>query len=175
MKLQKAYHGGTFIGNDAEKLLENVGVLENMAREKENFTVCRFVSAFRALDKVRKAIFGTELKDNWEKTLEDLKEEIKDLKDDEDMEMSCTPKFHILIFHVKQWCEMEIKMNPEAPRGLGKVSTQTSESMHCRFAKHLALFNPNWSDTTRLLDTLFNATTSWAGKALWPQEDGDQN
>ena len=70
---------------------------------------------------------------------------------------------------------MEIEMNPDAPRGLGKVSTQTSESMHCRFAKHLENFNPNWSDPNCLLDALFRATKSLAGKALWPQEDGDQN
>ena len=36
---QKAYNCGTFIGNDAEKLLENIGVLENMARKAENFIV----------------------------------------------------------------------------------------------------------------------------------------
>ena len=131
--------------------------------------------AFRALNQVKKAIFSTELKDNWEETLEDLKHEIKDLKDDEDMEMSCTPKFHILIFHVKQWCEMEIAMNSDAPRGLGKVSTQTSESMHSRFAKHLERFNPNWSNPNSHLDDLFRATSTWAGKVLWPQEDGDQN
>ena len=172
---QKAYHGGTFIGNDAESLLINVGDLENIAREKGNFTLIRFVSAFRALNEVRKAIFTTELKDNWEKTLEDMKFEIRDLIDDEGMQMSCTPKFHILIFHVKQWCEMEIANNPDAPRGLGKVSTQASESMHCRFAKHLANFNPNWSSPNSHLDTLFRATKSWAGKHLWPQEDGDRN
>jgi len=84
-------------------------------------------------------------------------------------------RMHILIFHVKQWCQMEIEMNPHAPRGLGKVSTQTSESMHSRFAKHLARFSPNFSDPNRLLDALFRATSTWAGKALWPHEDGDQN
>ena len=71
-----------------------------MARKAENFKVIQFVSAFRALNEVRKAVFSTGLKDNWEETLDNLKHEIKDLKDDEDMEMSCTPKFHILIFHV---------------------------------------------------------------------------
>ena len=131
-----------------------------------------------ALNEVRKAVFSTEFKDNWEETLDNLKTEIKDLKDDEDMEMSCTPKFHILIFHVKQWCEMEIEraeMNQEAPRGLGKVSAQTSESMHGKFKKYLAHYSPNWSNPKGLLDYLFNATTSRTGKALWPQEDGDQN
>ena len=146
-----------------------------MARETENFIVCRFVAAFRALNKVTKAIFSTELAINWEKTLEDLKLEIEDLIDDEGMQMSCTPKFHILIFHVKEWCEKEIEMNPHAPRGLGKVSTQSSESMHSRFAKHLDNFNPNWSDIKGHSEKLFNATKSWAGKHLYPQEDGDQN
>ena len=127
---------------------------------------------------VRKSIFSTELKGNWEETLDNLKTEIKDLKDDEDMEMSCTPKFHILIFHVKQWCQTEIEraeMNQVAPRGLGKVSAQTSESMHGKFEKDLEHYSPNWSNPRGLLDDLFNTTTSWAGKVLWPQEDGDQN
>ena len=84
-----------------------------------------------------------------------MKTEIKDLKDDEDMEMSCTPKFHILIFHVKQWCQTEIEraeMNQVAPRGLGKVSAQTSESMHGKFEKYLARYSPNWSNAKSLLD-----------------------
>ena len=172
---QKEYHGGTFIGNDAEKLLANAGLLERMAIDRLDFDLLRWVEAFRALNQVKKAIFSTVLKEDWESTLEHLKFVIQGLKDDEDIKMSCTPKFHIVIFHVKQWCEREIAMNPDAPRGLGKVSAQTSESMHSRFAKHLERFKPNWTDTNRSLVTLFNATTSWNGKALWPQEDGDQN
>ena len=34
-----------------KKMLENIGILENMAREESNFTTMRFVSAFRALNR----------------------------------------------------------------------------------------------------------------------------
>ena len=40
------------------------------------------MNGFRALNEVRKSIFSTELKDNWDETLENLKTVIKDLKDD---------------------------------------------------------------------------------------------
>ena len=49
--MQQGYHSGTFTGGDVKKMLENIGILENMAREESNFTTMRFVSAFRALNR----------------------------------------------------------------------------------------------------------------------------
>ena len=42
---------------DVKKMLENIGILENMAREECNFTAMRFIEAFRALNWVRKFCF----------------------------------------------------------------------------------------------------------------------
>ena len=59
MPVQQGYHSGTFTGGDVKKLLENIGILENMAGEESNFTAMRSIEAFRALDWVRKSCFKT--------------------------------------------------------------------------------------------------------------------
>ena len=50
---------------------------------------------------------------------------------------------------------MEIEraeINQVAPRGLGKVSAQTSESMHGKSEKYLVRYNPNWSNPNSHID-----------------------
>ena len=160
---QKKYHGGTFTGGDCKRLLECIDELEWKMMEyhdEENDSVIglRFVAAFRALEAVRKSCFGKVLQEGWENALKNLKEEITDLKDDEDCEMSCTLKFHVLFFHAWQWCKKE-------GRGLGTVSTQAGEAMHSRFEK----FMKRYSDPLQ-------AVSQWNSRVLWPQpdEEGDQ-
>ena len=71
--------------------------------------------------------------------------------------------------------EDEIKLRPDAPRGLGSVSTQTAESMHSSFEKYFERFNPHWNCPKLLVEELYRATTSWASKCLWPVDvDGDK-
>ena len=48
-----------------KKMLENIGILENMAIEESNFTAMRFIRAFRALEWVRKSCFCTLLGNDW--------------------------------------------------------------------------------------------------------------
>ena len=84
------------------------------------------------------------------------------------MEMSCTIKCYVIIIHVREHLEDEIKLRPEAPRGLGSVSTQTPESMHHRFEKFVERFNPHWNCPRLLKEELYRATTQWAAKCLWP-------
>ena len=80
------------------------------------------------------AIFGQHLEEGWEDKLDHLKETVTDLIDEEDcVKMSCTLKFHVLFCEVRLWCRQE-------KRGLGQVSTQTGESMHCRLEKFLERF-----------------------------------
>ena len=130
----KKYHGGTFIGGDCKKLLGNIDELARMMIDDQCAEALRFIGAFRALEAVRTACFGKDLKPDWKETLEKLKNKVKDLVDDEDIPMTCTLKFYILFFHVKKWCEME-------KRGLGNVSTQAGESMHGRFERYLVTKN----------------------------------
>ena len=48
----QGYHGGVFTGGDVKKMLENTGILYNMAQEQNNFPVLQFLEAFRALNVV---------------------------------------------------------------------------------------------------------------------------
>ena len=53
---------------------------------------------------------------------------ITDLVKDFELDVSCTIKFHVIIIHVREHLENEIRLRPESPRGLGSVSTQTPEN-----------------------------------------------
>ena len=63
-------------------------MMEDHDEENDSVIGLRFVSAFRALEAVRKACFGKVLQPGWEDALKKLKEEITDLKDDQDCKMS---------------------------------------------------------------------------------------
>ena len=71
-------------------MLEQVGLLENMASDEVNFTVFRFVAAFRALDKVRQACFSTKLRADWSEALDEFKSAMTDLIKDTEMGLNCT-------------------------------------------------------------------------------------
>ena len=73
-----------------------------------------------------------------------------------------------IIVHVREHLEDEVKLRPEAPRGLGCISTQTDESMHHVFDKFLERLNPHWNCPELLIDELCRAMASWAAKCLWP-------
>ena len=89
---QKKYHGGTFTGGDCKRLLERIDELERKMMEdcdEENDSVIGLrYEIFRALEAVKKACFGKVLQPGWEDALKKLKEEITDLKDDQDCKMS---------------------------------------------------------------------------------------
>ena len=85
------------------------------------------------MNAVRKAIFGQHLEEGWEDKLDHLKETVTNLIDEQDVKMSCTLKFHVLFCEVRLWCQRE-------KRGLGQVSTQTGESIHCRLENFLDRF-----------------------------------
>ena len=154
-------------------MLEQVGLLENMAQGELNITVLRFVAAFRALDKVRKACFATKLRADWSEALDEFKSAMTDLIKDKKMGVNCTTKVHVVFWHVRQECEEQVQLNPENPRGLGRVCTQTGESMHKAFLRYLLRYTPHWNNVDLLNDELFRATTSWAAKCLWPILDPD--
>ena len=93
---------------------------------------------------------------------------ITDLVKDFELDVSCTIKFHVIIIHVREHLEDEIKLRPESPRGLGSVSTQTPESMHHCFEKYVERFHPHWNCPKLLVGELYRATASHAAKNLWP-------
>ena len=166
----QGYHGGVFTGGDVKKMLENTGILYNLAEEQTNFHCLRFVEAFRALNAVRKACFSTKLMPNWSSALADFKRVITALIENyHDIGMTCTLKIHAVIWHVREHCQDQILLNPEEPKGLGFCSTQTGESMHKAFETFFATFHPCWNNVETLCDQLFRAVTKWASLALWPE------
>ena len=147
----QGYHGGVFTGGDVKKMLENTGILYNMAEEQTNFHCLRFVEAFRALNAVRKACFSTKLMPNWSSALADFKRVITALIEDyHDIGMTCTLKIHAVIWHVREHCQDQILLNPEEPKGLGFCSTQTGESMHKAFETFFDTFHPCWNNVETL-------------------------
>ena len=107
--------------------------------------------------------------------MDEFKRVVTELVKDFEMDVTCTIKFHVIIIHIREHLEDEIKLRPDEPRGLGSVSTQTAESMHHRFEKYLERFNPHWNCPDLLVEELYRATTSWAAKCLWPADaDGDK-
>ena len=112
-------------GNDCVKLLNNVDLLENLARDLGNFVVPPFVEAFRAFNSVRISCFGQELDPNYMNILANFRRVIKGLKP---FGVKVTVKMHIVFWHVQQWIN---KYNVS----LGIVSEQPGESCHGLFAK----------------------------------------
>ena len=74
--MQQGYHSGTFTGGDVKKMLENIGILENMTRDESNFTAMRFIEAFKALNLVRKSCFKTLLENDWSKAIDEFQQVI---------------------------------------------------------------------------------------------------
>ena len=79
---------------------KNIGILENLAREESNWTAMRFISAFKALNWVRKSCFSTALIEDWSDALDEFQNVVTDLVKDFEMDVSCTIKFHVIIIHV---------------------------------------------------------------------------
>ena len=80
---------------------------------------------------------------------------VTELIQDEDISLTCTIKIHAMFFHVREHCQDQILLNPEEPNGLGRVSTQTGESMHKAFEIYFERFNPCWNNVEILNDQLF--------------------
>ena len=80
----------------------------------------KFVTAFRALDRVVQFCFGGNLEPSYKEDIGAFKQAYSHLN------ISITPKIHAILFHVPQFCEsMDV--------GLGRFSEQASELVHCGF------------------------------------------
>ena len=83
------------------------------------------------------------LRKDWSQALDEFSRVVTDTVKDFEMDATCTIKFHVIIIYVREHLENEIKFRPEAPRGLGSVSTQTPENMHHCFEKYVERFHPH--------------------------------
>lgn len=112
------YRGGSLEGNQCKLLLNQIDFLQNALL----IHLLKFAVALRAFNSVRKSCFGENL-------LPSFKNDIKLFKVAyEALQISVTPKVHIIFEHVPQFCE-------EKNCGLGKFSEQASESVHADFKK----------------------------------------
>lgn len=126
---QESYHGGSFTGNSAKKLLKNINKLEEIAEEE--MEVCQsFVDAFKSFEKVVDACFGMDLTDGFQASIQEFHNAYKKLN------IPVTPKVHVVLFHVQDFCE-------EFGRGLGFYSEQASESVHQDFDSFWERFKVN--------------------------------
>ncbi len=115
-----AQFGGSFDGNACRRLLKNSDILDRIVCSNGLFECKKFVTAFKALDKVVESCFGANLEPMYKDHIAAFKQAYYDLN------ISITPKIHAILFHVPQFCEsMDV--------GLGRFSEQASESVHCGF------------------------------------------
>lgn len=130
---QTGFHGGDFIGGDCLKLLRNVDVLASICP----LHIVPFVQALRDFHQVVISCFGRELHPDFREHLDKFATSYRDIG------ISVTPKVHIVIAHVGDFCE-------QANSGLGPYSEQAFESAHKVFqnfwSKHLVkdLENPSY-------------------------------
>ena len=113
---QKNYHHGSFVGNDCIKMLKHIDVLQQIAP----LYIQKYVHIFKCLHSIVISCFGMELDSEFKKHIIEFKELYATL------DISVTPKVHILIEHVPDFI---LKQG----RSLGWFSEQALESSHYDF------------------------------------------
>ena len=116
-------YGGVFNGNDCRTLLKKADILQSLSYS--HLEVQPFTQAFRALDKVVEACFGTTLNPSYMERISEFRNSYIDLV--ELKYINITPKVHAIIHHVQEFCEKS--------GSLGRHSEQASESVHADLKK----------------------------------------
>ena len=121
-----------FLGNECQKLLDSLHVLEGVinrhtrsTRKRKNVSVQReaFLNCFQTFKIVVDKCFGKNLELGWVGALADFKSAYRAL------EISITTKVHLVFEHVEDFCKMN-------GCGLGAFSEHAFESVHRDFADH---------------------------------------
>lgn len=105
-----------FVGNDCKKLLNSIDILDSF----KCLEICSYVEVFRKLKSVVEACFSIKLDPKYKESIENFKKSYLAL------EISVTPKIHIIFEHVVEFCEYY-------GQGLGYFSEQAMEAVHCDF------------------------------------------
>ena len=138
----KKYFGGTLEGNQCSKLIDQYGILENLALANEKPDILPFVEFFKAFSGVKKAVFSLKLDPNFEQIIDDFKNTLVVLQEVHDI--SITPKFHMICIEIKRICQI-------TGHSL-KFNEQSLESSHKKFKTIVLRFagvdadtdNPLW-------------------------------
>lgn len=138
------YHGGGFIGGDCNKLLKNVDTLEQMCP----LSIFPYVKVLRKFRSVVEACYGHELSPTMDYDISTFSMAYKEL------EISITPKLHIVFDHVPQYCKAK-------GSGLGVYSEQAVESVHCKFRLFWARRKINSLSNPRYLSALHDSVVEF--------------
>ena len=120
---QKNYHHGAFVGNDCMRMLKNVDVLQHICELHNMHIMQKYVHIMRCLYDVVISCFGMKLNPEYDTYIKRFSDVYKDL------DISVTPKVHILIKHVPEFIK---KHN----RSLGWYSEQSLETTHYDFKRN---------------------------------------
>ena len=115
----KKYQHGAFIGKDCIRILKSLDKLQQVAP----LHILKYVHALRCLRRVVDSCFGMTLDPEYEAHIAQFADIYLDLG------ISVTPKVHILIKHVPEFCKKH-------GRSLGWYTEQASESVHYDFLRN---------------------------------------
>ena len=125
----KSYTNGgkfSFAGNSCTILLNNVDKLQRICEHSQGRCM-EFVDTFRKFKIVVDDCFSLRLRPNYEKHIAEFKESYELLN------ISITPKVHIIMHHIAQFCNKH-------QMGLGFFAEQATESSHYDFNETLKDF-----------------------------------
>ena len=124
--IPKDYHGKVFEGNACRTMLQKVDKLldGDVLGDTSIVDAMPYVRAYKAMDKLVHACFSCRI------VTEDIAELLKEvIISYMDLGVTVTPKMHVIFYHI-----LPALKNPLLEgRGLGMVSGQDGESIHCEF------------------------------------------
>ena len=152
------YHGEVFEGNAARKLLKSSDRLlsPEVLGDCNPIQMLKYVSAFKAMDKIVNACFGTA------KVTEDIETLVDNLlKIYLGLDLSITLKMHVIFEHLSA-CVKDL-----GGRGLGLYSEQAGESIHREFQQNFWLkYKIKDINHPKFLDNLFSAVVEFSSKHI---------
>ena len=134
---REKYFGGNFHGNQCNKLLKSVPLLEKMLKEAnilDDFT--NFIDAFKAFNLVKDSCLGLELDESYKDDIKTFAHAYKKL------DLNVTPKAHDLFAHTVQF--LEFMKSKGIFKGLSYYGEQTVEGVH-------RAWDALWEDQSRQL------------------------
>ena len=114
---QEKYHGGDYEGNEINKMLENINDLEELL--DENYI--DYIEGFKSIKELNEHVSGKELNSDYSEVIDRFT--LNFLALNTNHRVSVTPKVHIIMEHLKDYCQ-------ETGNALGACSDQTIEAVH---------------------------------------------
>ena len=130
--VRQAYQGGQHLeGNQCKRFLDKLDLLESQLQSKDSLVIVQgmpFVQALRAFKDVVEQCFKVNLDPDYKTSISNFKKQYLDL------EISVTPKVHIVFQHIIEFLDLVNRDTEDMPKGLGYFSEQAFESVHSDMA-----------------------------------------